>query len=223
MTQHLQHDLTLLKKEIINIALMAEQATNKAILALVERRAELAAEVIDEDVHIDKKEVQIEQACLDLLALHQPVATDLRFIITVIKVNNDLERIGDLAVNIAERVESLAGQETLPVSMDFPGMAEKVLAMLRHSLDALASNNTEFAREVIAMDDQVDDANREMLFTLQRLMQQDPGAVERAVQLLSVSRQLERIGDLATNIAQDVVYLAKGSIIRHTKDSFQDR
>ena len=220
MSQHLQQDLDFLKKEIINIALMAEQATNKAILALVEQRTELAEEVLNEDDLIDRKEVQIEQECLDVLALHQPVAADLRFIITVIKVNNDIERIGDLAVNIAERAVSLSHHEHLPVFMDFPGMWDMVLDMLHHSLDSLATNNASLAREVLAMDDQVDDANREMLFKLQKLMQQDPENVERAVHLLSVSRNLERIGDLAANIAQDVVYMTQGKIIRHSSDGF---
>ena len=222
MTKHLQKDLEFLKKEIMNIAFMAEQATNKALLALLERRSELAEEVMLEDEQIDRKEVQIEEECLKVLALHQPVATDLRFIITVIKVNNDIERIGDLAVNIAEHAVYLSRHDAIQVSLDFPGMADGVRVMLHRSLDALATSNITFAKEVLEMDDQIDDANREMFVSLQRLMYKDPETIKRAMHLLSVSRHLERIGDLATNIAQEVAYMVEGEIIRHNTENFQD-
>ena len=215
MPKHLKRDLNFLKKEIMSIASMAEEAMDKAILALTERRPKLAEEVIREDERIDQREVKLEEECLKVLALHQPVATDLRLIVVVIKVNNDLERIGDLAVNIAERAAYLANRDPLQISFDLSGMADKVREMLRRSLDALASSNPNLARNVLAMDDEVDDANREIFVILQRLMQKDPTTIERAVHLLSVSRHLERIGDLATNIAQDVVYMVEGELIRH--------
>ena len=221
MSKHLQRDIDLLRKEIMIIASMAEQATNKALLALLDRRIELAEEVIAEDEMIDRKEVHIEEEGLKVLALHQPVATDLRFIITVIKVNNDLERIGDLAANIAKRAIYLSRRDALQVSLDFPGMTEDVRTMLRRSLDALAEGNTTFAREVLAMDDKVDAVNREIFASLQNLMYQNPQTVDRAVNLLSVSRHLERIGDLATNIAQDVVYMVEGEIIRHATGDYR--
>lgn len=221
MSKHLQQNLDLLKKEIMNIASMVENATNKALLALLDRRTELAEEVMREDGRVDQKEVQIEEECLKVLALHQPVAADLRFIISVIKVNNDLERIGDLAVNIAKRASYLSHHHPLQIPLDFPGMADRVHTMLRSSLDALADRDTTLARKVLAMDDEVDDANREMFVRLQRLMQKAPDTIERAVQLLSVSRHLERIGDLATNIAEDVVYMVEGELIRHRTGAFQ--
>ena len=218
MPKHLKRDLNFLKKEIMSIASMAEEAMDKAILALTERRPKLAEEVIREDERIDQREVKLEEECLKVLALHQPVATDLRLIVVVIKVNNDLERIGDLAVNIAERAAYLANRDPLQISFNLSGMADKVREMLRRSLDALASSNPNLARNVLAMDDEVDDANREIFVILQRLMQKDPTTIERAVHLLSVSRHLERIGDLATNIAQDVVYMVEGELIRHHRE-----
>ena len=219
MSKHLLQDLDFLQKEIINIASMPKQATSKALLALLNRRVKLAKEVIDEDEIIDRKEVQIEEECLKVLALHQPVATDLRFIIAVIKVNNDLERIGDLAVNIAERATYLARHDPLQISLDFPEMADAVSKMLHRSLDALAKADIVLAREVLAMDDAVDAANRTAFVRLQELMYKNPETIKRAVHLMSVSRHLERIGDLATNIAEEVVYMVEGEIIRHA-DSF---
>ncbi|MBN1517417.1 phosphate signaling complex protein PhoU [Candidatus Sumerlaeota bacterium] len=222
MSHHLQKDLERLKKEIMDIASMAEQATNKAILALLERRVELAEEVIAEDERIDRKEVHIEEECLKVLALHQPVATDLRFIITVIKVNNDLERIADKAVNIAKRAIYLSKRDALQVALDFPQMADQVRAMLRLSLDALAAGDADLARKVLTMDDQVDDATREAFSRLQKLMRSDPDSIKRALHLLYVSRHLERIGDLASNIAQDIVYMVEGEIIRHGAGDMRD-
>jgi phosphate transport system protein len=220
MSKHLQRDLEYLKKELLGIASMVEEATNKAILALTERRPELTEEVICQDDLIDQKEVHVEEECLKALALHQPVAADLRFIITAMKVNNDLERMGDLAVNIAERAAYLSTHEHLAAKLDFPGMAEGVQTMLRNSLDALTNKDTKLARKVLQMDDDIDSANRQMYLTLQNLMHLDPDTVERAVHLLSASRHLERIADLATNIAEDVVYMAEGELIRHRVEDF---
>lgn len=222
MAQHLQRDLGLLQKEIMNIASMAEEATHKSLLALVDRRAELAEEVMRDDDRMDRKEVQMEEECLKVLALHQPVANDLRFIITVIKVNNDLERIGDLAAHIAKRALYLSRHDALPITLDFAGMADKVRTMLRLSLDALATADAIIARRVLAMDDQVDASKREMTAKLRQLMHSDPDTIERALQLMSVSRHLERIGDMATNMAEDVVYLVEGDIIRHNSEHFRD-
>ena len=220
MSKHLQRDLEYLKKELLGIASLVEEATNKAILALTERRPELAEEVICEDDLIDRKEVQVEEECLKVLALHQPVAADLRFIVTALKVNNDLERMGDLAVNIAERAAYLSTHEHLAAALDFPRMAEGVQTMLRNSLDALTNKDTELARNVLKMDDQIDAANRKMYVILQEWMHNNPDAIERAVHLLSASRHLERISDLATNIAEDVVYMAEGELIRHRVEDF---
>jgi len=222
MTRHLQMELDNLKKELLHISSMVENATEKALVALIERRGELAQEVIDEDDLIDDKEVRIEEECLKILALYQPVANDLRFVITVLKVNNDIERVGDLAVNIAERAIYLSPREMLDVTLDLPEMISNVMAMLRGSLDALTKKDTELARRIIAMDDDVDEANREIYKVLQHLMSQNPDTIKRAVHLLSASRHLERIADLATNICEDVVYMVEGEVIRHQAAIFMD-
>lgn len=220
MSKHLQIELDNLKKELLGIAAMVENATDKALVALVERRGELAKEVIEEDYLINNKEVRIEEECLKILALHQPMATDLRFVITALKVNNDLERVGDLAVNIAERAAYLAEQEMLAVTLDFPKMAEGVMDMLQSALDALTNQDTRLAREVITRDDAIDDANRQMYKSLTPLMQNNPATIKRALHLLSASRHLERIADLATNICEDVVYMVEGEVIRHRSSDY---
>jgi len=222
MTRHLQMELDNLKKELLHIASMVENATEKALVALIERRGELAQEVIDEDDLIDDKEVRIEEECLKILALYQPVANDLRFVITVLKVNNDIERVGDLAVNIAERAIYLSSREMLDVSLDLPEMISNVMTMLRGSLDALTKKDTDLARRIITMDDDVDEANREIYKVLQHLMSKNPDTIKRAVHLLSASRHLERIADLATNICEDVVYMVEGEVIRHQAAIFMD-
>ncbi len=215
-------ELDNLKKELLHIASMVEIATEKALVALIERRGELAQEVIDEDDLINDKEVIIEEECLKILALYQPVANDLRFVITVLKVNNDIERVGDLAVNIAERARYLSTQEMLNVTVDLPEMASDVTEMLRGSLDALTQKNTKLARQIIAMDDKVDEANRKVYKILQQLMHENPDTIKRALHLLSTSRHLERIADLATNICEDVVYMVEGEVIRHQAAIFMD-
>ena len=223
MAKHLQRDLEHLKKEILTMGSMVEEATNRAILALVDRRPELAEAVINGDDRIDYKENEIEEDCLKTLALHQPVAADLRFIIVVLKVNNDLERMGDLAVNIAERAAYLSTHEQLNVSLDFLRMVEGVRTMVRKSLDALIGMDTSLAREVLDMDDDIDAINREMYITLQGLMRKEPDTIERAVHMLSASRHLERIADLTTNIAEDVVFMVDGELIRHRVEDYRKK
>ena len=222
MTIHLQRDMEFLDKQLLLLSSMVEEATNKSILALVDRRPEIAREVIRDDDDIDQKEVLIEEECLKILALHQPVANDLRFIVAVFKVNNDLERMGDLAVNIAERAVYLSKGDPLSVALDFPQMAEGVRNMVRKSLDALTKVDSHQAGQVLTMDDEIDDANRRMFAILQEHMLHNPTTIKRAVQLLSASRHLERIADLATNIAEDVVYMAEGKLIRHLTENFSD-
>jgi phosphate transport system protein len=190
-------------------------AINRAIIALAERRPELPNEVVQGDLVIDRREIAVESECLKLLALHQPVAADLRFIITVLKVNNDLERMGDLAKNIAERAAYLCQHDPIGVPLDFHRMFSKVRDMVGRSLDALVKRDTALARSVIDMDDEVDELNREMFMALQPAMREDPEIIVRAVHTLSASRDLERIADLATNIAEDVVFMIDGDVIRH--------
>lgn len=215
MAKHLQRDLGDLKKELLASGSLVEEALNHAIEALVNRSINLAEVVIEGDYQINQKENQIEEECLKILALHQPVAADLRFIISVLKVNNDLERIGDLAVNIAERAIYLSSHDPLKAALNFPRMADGARKMVRKSLDALIGMDAKLARVVLTMDDEIDDLNREMYTTLQDLMRQSPEFIDRAVHTLSVSRYLERIADLATNIAEDVVFMVEGELIRH--------
>ena len=163
MSQHLMKNIEKLKRMILTVSALAEESVHLAVRAVEDRDGELAGRVIESDLEIDNMEVEVEEECLKILALHQPVAFDLRFIVSVLKINNDLERIGDLAVNIAERAQFLA---TVPqaVSMvfDFAGMTAKTQTMLRNSLDALVNNDSRLARGVLAMDDEVDGINRRM-------------------------------------------------------------
>lgn len=222
MSKHLMRDLEHVKKEILGVGALVEEATNKAITAFLDRRPELAKEVIAGDDAIDEKEVSIEEECLKVLALHQPVATDLRFVIAVMKVNNDLERMGDLAINIAERAVYLADHDPIDFPSEFGQMAEKVRNMLRESLDALVNLDSKLARKVCGDDDEVDAFNRDMFSRLQKLMKKEPGIIKRAIHVLTATRNLERIADLATNIAEDVVFMVEGEVIRHRFKGLED-
>jgi phosphate transport system protein len=220
MSKHLQRDLECLKKEILTMGAMVEGAANKAISSLVRRNTEWAEEVMKGDDEIDEKENAIQEECLKLLALHQPVAGDLRFIVTVMKVNNDLERMGDLAVNIAERGLYLSTRPSIRIPLNFSKMVERVQAMVHESLNALVNLDTALARKVWRDDDEVDAMNREMYVVLQELMREDPDTIHRAVHTLSASRHLERIADLATNIAEDIIFMAEGEIVRHRLEDY---
>ncbi len=222
MSKHLQRDIENLKKEILSLGSMVVDVIDKAVLALIDRRTEFIDYVVNNDDRINEKEVAIEEECLKILALHQPVAGDLRFIIVVLKMNDDLERMGDLAVNIAKRAKYLTGKEKLNVSLDFPMMAGRVQTMVRVSLDSLINKDTGMAREVLKMDDEVDDLNRRMYEALQKVMEDDPATIRRAIHTLSSSRHLERIADLATNIAEDVVFMVDGDLIRHRTEDYLD-
>ena len=220
MPIHLHRDLDLLAKEVLSVGALVEEAANHAIEALIHRRPDLAEHVMQGDDRIDQREVDVEVACLKMLALHQPVAADLRYIVAVLKVNNDLERMGDLAVNVAERALYLATHDRLDVDLDFGTMGELVRRMVRDCLDALVRRDVEVARRVIADDDRVDSINRDMFTSLEETMQADPSTVKRAVHLLSASRHLERIADLATNIAEDVIFMVDGEVIRHHPETY---
>lgn len=213
--KHLQRDLDRLKRAILTMGSLVETAANKAITAFLDQETALAEEVIAGDEKIDETEVEVEEECLKVLALHQPFAADLRFIITVLKVNNDLERMGDLAVNIAERAAAMGVQPRPDTPVDIEELAEKVRRMVRDSLDSLVSQDVPLARRVTKSDQEVDDIHRRMFDVLQSAMMSDPAKVDPAIQMLSVSRNLERIADLATNIAEDVVFLVEGEVIRH--------
>ncbi len=222
MTRHLEREIERLKRALLAVSAIVEENVQKSVKAIKERDPRLAREVIESDLEIDQMEVDIEEECQKALALHQPVASDLRFIIAVLKINNDLERIGDLAVNIAERAVYLSTQERVDIPFDFAGLAQKAQAMLRDSLDALVNLDADLAHEVLAADDEVDDINREMYRLVQEGIRSHPEHVESLILLLSVSRQLERVADHATNIAEDVIYLVRGDIVRHRAEEFRD-
>jgi phosphate transport system protein len=214
MGKHLHRDLVKLSKEVLSLGGRVEEAINKAITALAERRPDLAEEVIQGDAVIDAHEIDVEENCLKILALHQPVAADLRFVVAVLKVNNDLERMGDHASTIASRAKYLSARPTVQGSGEVRKMAEGVRHMVSACLDSLVSRDTAKAREVCRLDDEIDSAHRRIVAAVQALMMEDPESVRRCVRLLSVIKQLERIGDLATNIAQDVIFTVEGERAR---------
>jgi len=221
MPKHLQREIENLKKKILSLGARVEMTVHEAIRSIETRDAALARKIIDEDVQIDRTEVEVEEECLKILALYQPVAADLRFIVAVLKINNDLERIGDLAVNIAERSAYLAGQPEVNVSFDFAQMSEKTEAMLNKSLDALVNLSSQLAHEVCISDDAIDDMNRQAYLRIQEAIRKHPDQMSSLIHLLSVSRHLERIADHATNIAEDVIYMIDGEIVRHKTEDYK--
>jgi phosphate transport system protein len=216
MTQHMQRELDNLKKMILALSAVAEESVQKAARSLETLDVPLAEEVIGSDDLVDQMEVDLEEECLKVLALHQPVAIDLRFIIAVLKINNDLERIADLAVNIAERTVGLSGMSRVEIPFDFAGMARRAETMLNMSLDALVQLDTGIAHQVIALDDEVDAMHSANYGLIKAQILARPETLDALIQHLSLSRHLERIADLATNIAEDVIYMIDGVIVRHS-------
>ena len=188
----------------------------RSIKALTTHDDILAKKVLESDEEIDRIEVEIEEDCLKVLALHQPVASDLRYIIAILKMNSDLERIGDLAVNIAHRAKSLVRIKGVMPALDFEGMALSARAMLRDSLKSMIDLDSNLARRVCAADDEIDTRNRNLHKELVSLIQKHPDQAETFTYCMSVARNLERIADHATNIAEDVIYLKEGEIVRHS-------
>lgn len=215
MSLHLSQDLNEAHNSLLKLSGQVEDMIALAVKSLVERRGALASEVIARDTDIDRVEVRIEEECLKMLALHQPVAADLRRITTMMKVNNDLERIADLACNIAQRADSLCPHPEFPIPSGINEMATMITKMVRHSLDAFVRRDTGLARSVIEMDDPVDAKNVEVIETLARLMERDHSQIVAALHCFSASRHLEQIGDHAVSIAEDIIYMVDGVIIRH--------
>ncbi len=222
MSKHWERDLDDLQRRLLVMAGGVEEAIHLGIRALRERDAALAQGVIAGDARIDQEENEVEEECLKMLALHQPVATDLRRVIAALKINTELERMADLAVNIAERAASLAGLPPLPVPAHVAPMAERTVAMVRRSLDAFVNLDPRLARRVIRLDDEVDGYNREIIDELLGGMRASPALVPACMLLFSAVRQLERIADHATNIAEDVLYLVGGEVVRHRPDAVRD-
>jgi phosphate transport system protein len=219
MSKHLQRDLDNLQRDLLALASSVEDAIHKAIRALQGRAASTARLVIEGDARIDEEENHVEEECLKMLALHQPVAVDLRRIATVMKVNNDLERIADLAVSIAQRAKAMDEFPAFPISEHVPRMVLLATQMVRGAMNAFVNMDTANARRIIAMDRTVDQYNRDIIAELQTLMQKRPETVPAAVNCFSAVRHIERIGDHATNIAEDVIYLVEGDIVRHRHPS----
>ncbi|HGY89812.1 MAG TPA: phosphate signaling complex protein PhoU [Planctomycetes bacterium] len=216
MVVHLMRDIENLRGRILGLGSMVEQSVTNAVQSLLDRNNDLAREVMEGDDKIDEAEVAIEEDCLKILALHQPVATDLRFIVMVLKVNNDLERIGDLASNIAARVADMAPLPVLDADIHLPEMAVAVRQMIRDSLQSMIHRDMDLAHEVCEADRRVDEIHRNSFAVLEESMHRDPECIHQAVLLLSVCRYLERMADLATNIAEDVIFHVSGSVVRHS-------
>jgi phosphate transport system protein len=215
MSVHLQREIDRVKKSLLALCAIVEDQVQASVSALLDRDVKLAESVERRDADIDRREVELEEECLKILALYQPVAVDLRFIVAAMKINSDLERIGDLAVNIARKATSFAGETSMPIAFDIAGMSAKTQAMLRDSLDALVNLDSPLAADVCRRDDEVDQIKREIRLGAEEQIRREPQNVRPLMRLLAVSRNLERIADCATNIAEDVIYMCDGRIIRH--------
>lgn len=215
MTTVFDRELRELKEKILRMGAMVETAIKDAVSSLVERDSELAREVIKNDPKINALDVEIDEECIRLLAIRQPRAGDLRFITTAMKITTDLERIGDLAEDIAERAIELNEEHILKPYIDIPRMTEIARGMLRDALDALVKGDTGLAMDVIKRDNEVDLLNVQVFNELLFFMIQDPHTVSRATRITYVSKYIERVADHATNIAEMVVYMVEGKMIRH--------
>lgn len=215
MERHFDQQLGALRKNLIQMASLVETAIANAVKSLIERDSKLAQRVIKSDEDIDSLELEIDKQCVDLLALRQPLAIDLRFITSSIKITNNLERMGDLAVNIAERVIPLSQEPQLKPLIDIPRMATITQTMVKDSIDAFVNRDTELARSVYERDSTVDALNDQIFRELLTYMMQDPGNITRAVHLVLISRHLERIADHSTNIAEEIVYIVKAKVVKH--------
>lgn len=218
MSIHLNRDLDTLHQHIMQMCAAVEQLVQKAVAQLIHPNGSQAEQLAAADDEIDRWDVRIEEECLKILALHQPVAQNLRRVTAVMKISWELERVADVAVNIAERAAGLAGAPSIPVPDKLLQMASAAVEMLRLALDAFVQKDSRLAREVCRRDDAVDILNREIIDELLGQMKSAPHLIDAALQLFSASRHIERVADHATNIAEDVVYLVEGEIIRHQPD-----
>ena len=215
---HLQRDLEALEQNLLNQSSVVEQMVFRACQSLRELRTDIVDEVLASEETVNYREVEIEEECLKILALHQPVAVDLRRVATVLKINGDLERIADLAVNIGERTHSLTTFPDFQMPANLDKMAEAAISMVRDAIDAFVRLDVELARDVCIRDDRVDSLNRQVISDVQALIEDNPSDIAPAFHFYSASRHVERIADHATNIAEDVIYLVDGEIARHKHD-----
>jgi phosphate transport system protein len=219
MSKHLERDLENLQRDILTLAASVEDLLAKATRALQDRESDVAQEVIVADSEIDSQENEVEEECLKMLALHQPVAVDLRRIAAVLKINAELERMADLAGDIAGRALVLARPPFIPIPDDLQRMTDLTTSMVRQSLDSFVHLDVRLARRVCRLDDEVDAYNDRIIQTVIGHMKESPEMVEPGLSLFSAIRYLERIADHATNIAEDVIYLVEGEIVRHRPEA----
>lgn len=215
MQRHFDESLELLKEKLLRMSSLVEQSIGSSIKALTDRNSELAYKVIKADDAVNMLEIEIDDLCLKLLALYQPTAGDLRFITSTMKINNDLERIGDLAVNIAERTLDLIKVPPLKLKLNIPKMAVAAQAMLKDSLNAFVNKDSKLAYEVCKRDDEVDDLNHEVFMSLLSCKPEELTPVERVIDLVLVAKNLERVADHSTNICEDIIYMVDGKVIKH--------
>jgi len=211
----LRRKIDKLNSQLLTLGAQVEENVHLAVKAIDRRDAQMAAKVIDDDLEIDCKEVDLEEECLEILALHQPVAIDLRHIIAVLKINKDLERAGDLAVNIAETAIDISSRLKMGIPKDYFVMAQQTQSMLKKSLDAFVNMSVESAYQVLAEDDEVDHKKHTLHKQFEGRLLEEPDLIQPLIHLFLVSRHLERIADLATNVAEEVIYMVTGEIVRH--------
>ena len=216
MTSILHKEMAYLEKQLLALTAMVEESVQRSFQALVKMDIALAEKLIKADEEINRMEVELEEECLKILALHQPVANDLRMIVAVLKINNNLERIADQAVNISERALAVAKEPRVTCPLNLNDMAKKVLAMLEKALDSLVNADLELAKDVLELDEDVDNLHGRNYQLFKDYIRQHPETIDTVLNYLTVSRHLERVADLATNIAEDVIYLNEGRIVRHT-------
>ena len=221
MHRHFEYELDGLKSNIIKIASLAEEAIAQAIKSLLEQKKDIAEQVIAFDKQIDSYEIVVDNHVVDILALQQPVAVDLRFILAASKINNDLERIGDHAVNIAQSAIKLADAPHVKPLVDIPIMADTTKQMLRDAIDAFIHRDSMKARTVLENDDVIDNLNRKVVGDLVEVMRKNPDTIDPALDLIRVSRNLERVADLTTNIAEQVIFMAEARVVKHQADQQQ--
>jgi phosphate transport system protein len=214
--RHFHEELDGLKQTLLAMGALVEDQIRRVMHALLERDDGLAREVMERDQRVNAYDVEIDEKCVELLALHQPTAIDLRVIMTAVKIVTDLERIGDQAVNIAQRAIELNSEPQLKPYVDLPRMAECAQRMVKESLDAFVNRDTELARRVCASDSEVDSLKEQIFRELLTFMMQDPKTIPRALRLILISRFMERIADHSTNIAEMVIYMVEGKLVRHT-------
>ncbi len=215
MSFHLQREIEKLKKLIFALGAHTEQALRDVAIAASQKKADLAKSIIENDKFIDSMEVEIEEECLKILALYQPVAIDLRFLVATLKINSEFERIGDLAANIAKKTLHLTNYPGSIPDVDFEPMARTVQTMLNDCIDALVNLNFETATTILKTDDIVDRMNSQMYKELKEKMKSSPELLDPLINLLSISKGFERIADCATNVAEDIIYMIDGKIVRH--------